>query len=115
MTNDRDPTLQTLFSIAGRDLPEEAFSAQVMSKIDRQRRRTAFGWSAVYLLLVPCVLFLVFLLHDAAEVAAQILPTALIEVDENRFSQIFAPVNSIPGVVVIGLITLRAAYNKIFS
>ena len=115
MTTERDPALQTLFTISRQDLAEEAFTAEVMSRIDRQRRMVALGWSAVYVVLVPCALFIVFLLQDAAQVVAQILPTTLIETGDHQFAHILAPLNSVPSIIVIGLIALRVAYRKIVS
>jgi len=115
MTTEQDPAVQTLFAIARQDLAEEAFTVEVMSRIDRQRRKAAIGWGAVYLVLVPCALFLVFLLQDAVQVVAHILPTTLIEMGDHQFAHILAPLNSVPSVIVVGLIALRAAYSKIVS
>lgn len=115
MTNDQDPTLQTLFVIARQDLADETFTADVMSRIDRQRRKAAIAWGAVYLALVTCALFLVILFLDAAQVVAHILPTTLIEMDDHQFAQVLAPLNTVPSVIVVGAIALQAAYSKIVS
>lgn len=115
MTVDRDPSLESLFEIAKQDLSGEAFTAQLMSRIDRLRRRLVIGWSCVGLVLVLCAWLIAAPLQDAVPVVTRILPSTLVDLDNSRLAQIFAPVNSIGGLVAFGLIGLRTAYRKIFS
>lgn len=114
MTIDHDPTLEALFGIAKQDLAEEAFTAQVMSRIDSQRRRAVVGWSCVALVLVSCAWLISIPLLDAVSLVSQFLPSSLIDIEDSRIAQVFAPINSIGGLVVLGLVSLRAAYRKIF-
>lgn len=114
MTNDHDPRLETLFAISEQDLAEEAFTANVMSHIDRMRRRTAALWGGVALVLAICAWLISIPLLNAMSLVTQILPSTLVDLDNSWLAQVFAPINSIGGLVVLGLIGLRAAYRKIF-
>lgn len=115
MTIDRDPTLQGLFDVAKQDLAEEAFVAQVMSQIDSLRRRAVIGWICVGLVSVICGWWLARMLQDAVNVLTQVLPLTLIDLDIGWPAQFLAPVNSIAGLVALGLLGLRRAYREIFS
>ena len=47
MTVDRDPDLLALFKDAERALSDDAFTARVMSTVEKRRRRTIIGWVVV--------------------------------------------------------------------
>ena len=115
MTDDRDPVLQNLFEAAEQRFDNEAFVADVMSQIDRMRRRSIIGWLCVGLALIPCAGLLAMLFQDILLVLAQVLPLTLIETEVEWFAQALAPVNTIGALVAFGFLGLRAAYRRIFA
>ena len=113
--DDRDPALQRLFRAAGSDLPPDTFLEQVMSEIDRTRRRSTLAWCSIGVALFASVWLLAGPLMSAVEIAMRILPESLIELDNSWVAQLISPVNSIAGVVALVFLGLRLAYRKIFS
>lgn len=115
MTADRDPALQELFDVAKQDLAGEAFVTQVMSQIDSLRTRVMVGWICVGLVLAPIAWLLSGPLLVATDLAMQILPESLIELDNRWLAKLLSPVNSVAGIVGLGILGLRLAYRKIFA
>lgn len=115
MTTDRDPTLQSLFEVAKQDFAGDAFTDQVMLRIDTLRRRTVIVWVCVGLVAVAFTWSLAAPILHTVNLATQILPETLIELDDRTLAQILAPVNSIAGAVGLGFLGLRLAYKKVFS
>lgn len=115
MTVDRDSSLQSLFDVAKKDLTGEAFVAELMSRIDTQRRRVIIVWICISLVFASGVLMFVAPLLDAVHLAIQVLPESLVDLNDRWLAQLLAPVNSIMGLLALGLLGLRMAYRKIFS
>ncbi|MDH3374868.1 MAG: hypothetical protein OEM85_16005 [Gammaproteobacteria bacterium] len=115
MTTDRDPLLESLFAAARQDLAGDEFADDVMLRIDKLRRRAIIGWIFVGLVAAAIALVLSGPIVHAVNLATQILPESLVELDDRRLVQVFAPLNSVAGVVGLGLLGLRMAYRKIFS
>ena len=115
MTTDRDPLLESLFAAARQDLAGEEFADDVMLRIDKLRRRAIIGWIFVGVVAAAIAFMLSGPIVLAVNLTTQILPESLIELHDRRLAQVFAPVNSIAGVVGLGLLGLRVAYRKIFS
>ena len=113
MTNDRDPDLQKLFDLAARDIATDDFAARVESRINEVRRKTIFGWTAVYLLLTVVVLLLTVPVLEATSLVFQLLPRSLIELDDSLMARVFAPVNTVSAVVGLGILGMRAAIRKL--
>jgi hypothetical protein len=114
MTTDRDPALQSLFAIARQDLAGDAFANQLMSHIDRLRRRVLIAWVCAGLLSAAFAVFLTEPVLQAVNLATQFLPESLLELDNRVVAQFLAPLNSIAGLVALGVLGLRMAYKKIF-
>lgn len=115
MTIEHDPTLQSLFDIARQDHEGDAFAARVMSRIDRSRRRAFIGWSTVGVALATCAWLVATPLLDALPLVTELVPATVIELDNSWFSQVFAPINSIAGLVALGAIVLRSIYRRLVS
>ena len=113
--DDRDPTLQRLFWDAAGDLPADPFLGQVMSDIDRSRRKIILAWSCVGVALFVGAWLVSGPLMNSVGIAMRILPDPLVEMDNNWLSQLISPVNSVAGVVALVFLGLRLAYRKIFS
>lgn len=114
MTIDRDPALQDLFSTARKELEDDAFTAEVMSRVNKLRRRMLVSWVVVGLVLAVGVGVLSGPLLVAVNLATQLLPESLIELDDRLLAQILSPVNSVAGLLGLGFLALRLLYKKIF-
>ena len=114
MTFDRDPALQDLFSTAKKELEDDAFTAEVMSRVNKLRRRMLVSWIVVGLVLAVGVGVLSGPLLVAVNLVTQLLPESLIELDDRLLAQILSPVNSVAGLLGLGFLALRLLYKKIF-
>ena len=115
MTDDRDPTLQALFTNARQDLAGEEFTARVMSKADKLKHRAVIGWVCVGLALVSCAWLLAAPLQDSVHLLTQALTLSLINLDDRWLAQILSPMNNVASALALGLIGLRIAHRKVFS
>lgn len=106
MTDDRIPGLQALFDAARSTNANSAFVEQVMADIEKDQRRTVFGWIAAGLLLAPVAWWLTGPVMKIVGLAAQLLPDSLIEVETAWLAQFTAPINSL--AFVVGLLFLVA-------
>ncbi|MDH3432156.1 MAG: hypothetical protein OEQ14_19340, partial [Gammaproteobacteria bacterium] len=114
MSTDRDPVLQSLFVIARQDCTEDEFTKQVISRIDNLRRRALIGWIAAGLVSAALAVLLTEPVLYTVNLATQILPRSLLDVDDHILARVLAPMNSIAGLVALGLLGLRLAWKKIF-
>ena len=115
MTDARDPGLQAMFDTAREDNADEAFVARVMADVEKGQKRTVISWVFVGLLLAPVAWWLSTPLLSAVDLATQLLPDTLIEVEEQWLAQLFAPVNSVAGIVGLMFLVAWALYRKISS
>ncbi|MDP6566239.1 MAG: hypothetical protein QF578_15535 [Alphaproteobacteria bacterium] len=115
MTDDRDPALQALFAEVQQDLPADAFTAQVMSRIDRLNRRRAIAWICAGLVLAPGVWWITGPLQDAVLLLAQGLAVPLIDLENRLLADVVAPLNNVASVFALALLGLRAAYRRVSS
>jgi hypothetical protein len=117
MTDARDPRLEALFHAAREELSGEAFAAEVMARVGRSRRRALAGWVAVAVVLFAAAWLVSGPLTNAVHLLTQLLPQSLVEIEAGNqlLAQLLAPINSIAGVVALGLFGLRLAYKKIFA
>jgi hypothetical protein len=115
MTDDRDSTLQARFAEAERELPAEAFSAQVMTRIEAFERRARFARMALGLALAACAWLLAVPLQGAANLLVQGLASPLIPIDDRLLGELLLPVNNVAAAALLGLMALSLAYRKIFS
>ena len=115
MTDDRDPGLQALFDAAPRTSANSEFVAQVMADFDRQRHKTILGWIAAAVLLVPLIWWFTGPVVTTLNLAMQLMPDSLIEIETNWLAQIVAPINSVAGVAGLLFLAGWMLYRKIFS
>ena len=115
MTDERDPGLQAMFDTAREGTTDEAFVARVMADVEKSQRRTVISWVIAGLLLAPLAWWLSAPLLGAVDLASQLLPDSLIDVEEQWLTQLLAPVNSVAGVVGLAFLGAWAAYRKISS
>ena len=115
MTDERDPVLQQLFDAASELSHDDGFVAEVMSTINRRRRRTIMGWAIVAIALVPVAGLFGALLQDVIQLLAQVLPSTLVDTEADWLARALAPANTIGALVAFAFLVLRAAYRRIFS
>ena len=115
MTDARDPGLQAMFDRARGDTANEAFVARVMADVEKGQSRTVISWVVAGLLLAPVAWWLSTPLLSAVDLATQLLPDTLIEVEEQWLAQLFAPVNSVAGIAGLSFLVVWALYRKISS
>jgi len=113
MTDARDPGLQAMFDTAREDTADEAFVARVMADVEKGQKRTVISWVFVGLLLAPVAWWLSTPLLGAVDLATQLLPDTLIEVEEQWLAQLFAPVNNVAGIAGLLFLVIWTLYRKI--
>ena len=78
----------------------------MLAEIEKDRRRTVYGWAIAGLLLAPVAWWLTGPIISLMNLAAELLPDSLIEVETAWLAQLTAPINSVAGVA--GLVFLVA-------
>ncbi|MDJ0814314.1 MAG: hypothetical protein QNJ23_11335 [Woeseiaceae bacterium] len=99
MTDDRHPGLQALFDAARPPDANSMLVEKVMAKIEQDRRRTMLGWIVAGVVLIPIAWWLSAPVVQIVGLAAQLMPSSLIEVETTWLAQITAPINSVSFVV----------------
>ena len=95
MTDERIPDLQALFDAARPIQEDNAFVTRVTAAIEKDRRRTLFGWVAAALLLAPVAWWLVAPVMKIVSLVSQLLPDSLVEVETTWLAALTAPINSV--------------------
>jgi hypothetical protein len=112
MNDERDPLLESLFSQAERELVEDQFTLQVMDRVEKRRRNVLIGRVAIVALIIVLELLLSAPLQNTAGVITQALGTSLIEVESGWLTLIFAPLNSIAGLIGMLLLGMQFLYRR---
>ena len=109
----RDPALEALFDSAEKELRDDAFTSAVERRIDRRGKRVIAGRLAAVILLVALEVVLESPLQQSLGVAAEILSTALIPLDDEWLAFVLSPINSIAGLIGLLLIGTQHLYRRI--
>ena len=112
----RDPAIQKIFDIASSESGDDAFVAEVMERIARDRRRTITLWSlAAVAIAAVAWLFVPGIIHTV-NLVTQFLPQSLIDIDfaGSFLGPIIAPLNSVSTVFALALLSAWLLYRKIF-
>ena len=112
MNDERDPLLESLFSRAGNELVEDKFTVQVMARVKKRRRNVLIGRLGIVALLVALELLLSSPLQNAAGGITQVLSMSLIEVENEWLTMVFAPLNSIAGLIGMLLLSTQFLYRR---
>ena len=108
----RDPALEALFDSAEKELRDDAFTLAVEQRIDRRGKRVLVGRLAAVMLLVALEVLLESPMQQSLGVAAEILSTALIPLDDEWLSFVLSPINSIAGLIGLVLIGTQILYRR---
>ena len=115
MTEDRDPHLQSLFAEAG-DTPDEApFTAEIMARVDRIRRRNRIGRIGLGAAAVLILWLLSFPVQEAVWLMTQAITFPLIDLGHGLFAALFSPLNTFASLFAIGLIAFRIFRRRFFA
>jgi len=91
-------------------MPEEAFAAAVMRRIERSRR-----WRIARKVLPSVVLIpLVPPVHSFAVELSRLLTASLFPMNPGLLTELLVPINSVGAALALLLIILRVFYLKIF-
>ena len=112
MNDERDPLLESLFSQAEHELVEDKFTVQVMDRVKKRRRNVLIGRVAIVALIIVLELLLSTPLQNTAGVMTQALSTSLIEVESEWLTLVFAPLNSIAGLIGMVLLGMQFLYRR---
>ncbi len=115
MTEERDPHIQSLFANTDADLPDDGFTARVMTDVRRRRNRHVFAKITAGILLIAGAIVLLAPLHDAVPGLSAWLTVPLFALDNPWLTDLLAPLNSVAAVCVAGLAMLRFAYKRVFG
>lgn len=113
MNDSRDPVLEALFVTTERVELEDDFTAEVMSSVEKRRRNVIIGRFAIVALVLALELLLSAPLHNSIGAATQFLSTALFDMGDGWLAEIFAPMNSIAGLLGVVLLFVHALYRKL--
>ena len=115
MVNDRDPILKDLFAEPIRELADDAFVSEVMT-----RTRNRMYW--LFASLATVVLFLVLTAWifsvpalQFTKILTEALTTSLFDVGDGWLAWILLPVNSVAGLLVISAKIARMTWKRIFG
>ncbi len=115
MNNDYDPGLQALFTQARQEYDRDAFTSGVLKRMDQERRRALFAWSAFGLAGVAIVALLASPLLTALSMASQLLPMSLIDIETEWLRQLASPINSIAAAIAIGALGIHRFVRRFFG
>ena len=115
MTTERDALLESLFDHANENLAPDDFADRVMLRIDRARRRSLAGWAMVGLAAVVCAWMLSGPLLQAVDLGLRVLPESLFDVENQIIAMVLAPLNSVAGMVGLGVLGAWTMYRKFFA
>ena len=112
MTDDRDPILQGLFVEAQQDLDGDGFIAQVLARTNRMRYQILTGLVCLGLMLAAGSWFFAIPL-EAAQLIAQLLTIALIDLGDGWLAWLFSPVNNVASLLVLSVKGMRMLRKKL--
>lgn len=111
---DQDQNLVTLFAQAKQQFDNDAFVDGVMSQIDRERRRTLLVWVVLSLFIVTCIAAFATPVIAAVNMATQLLPVSLIEIQTDWVRQLVSPINSVAAALALILFVIMKFFRRVF-
>lgn len=114
MMTDRDQDLIALFAQAEQQFDDDAFVAGVMTQIDRERRTTLLIWTLLSLFIIACIAVFVTPVIAAVNMATQLLPVSLVEIQTDWIRQLVSPINSVAAALALILFVIMKFFRRIF-
>lgn len=114
MKDDRDPMLQNLFDAAREEASSDVFLTRLMREVARGRRHSIISWSCIGIAFAMLAWLAAPVLVGAVTLMTQVLPASLIDIEDEFFAQLLAPLNSIAMLVAAVLLGAFYLYRKVF-
>lgn len=114
MNTDRDPNLMALFAQAEQEI-DDSFVQDVLRQIDQERRRILIIWSVLGLFIIACLAVLAAPVFSAVNLASQLLPVSLVDIETEWVRQLVSPINSVAAVIAVLVLGIRKFFRSIFS
>lgn len=111
---DRDQELIALFAQAEQQFDNDAFVAGVMSEIDRERRRTLLVWTVLSLFIVACIAAFATPVMAAVNMATQLLPVSLVDIQADWVRKLVSPINSVAAAAALVLLGIFRFFRRVF-
>lgn len=117
MNEARDVRIQNLFDAARSDARDDAFVAEVMARVNAQRRRALTAWGVGVVVLLAVAALLTGPVTEAVGLLTRLMPQPLVEasLETELITQFLTPLNSVGAVVGIGLLLLLYTVRKLFG
>ena len=112
MNDKRDPLLEDLFSQSRQQPVNNGFTQGVMSLVEKRRKNVIVTRVLILLAIVALEILLSSPLQNSVGSFTEALSTSLIEVENEWLEILFAPINSIAGLVGILLLGIHHLYRR---
>lgn len=113
MNTDRDPNLMALFAQAEQEI-DDSFVQDVLRQIDQERRRILIIWSVLGLFIIACLAVLAAPVFSAVNLASQLLPVSLVDIETEWVRQLVSPINSVAAVIAVLVLGIRKFFRSVF-
>ncbi len=110
-----DPVLQALFDDSKAETIENGFTENVMSEVEKSRRKTIAVWIGISLPVLLLLWWVTGPVLGLLDLVSELLPVSLFDVGESRIAQFLAPLNSVAALLAACGFVLYAGFRKIFS
>lgn len=113
MNEPRDPLLESLFAGAKTVVAEDGFTDQVMSRVENRRRNVLVGRVAIVAMLLAMEVLLEAPVNNSLGAFTGWLGTELLDLGASWGATLLAPLNSIAGLLGLGLVGLHALFRRL--
>jgi hypothetical protein len=114
MNGDYDPNLQALFNRAEQDFGRDAFTREIVARINHDRRKMLLLWSVTGVVIIICLAFLARPAWTAIDTVSRLLPASMVDIRSEWLASVLSPINSIGAAIALGFLALRKFYRRIF-
>lgn len=115
MSDERDPTLESLFAAAEEPLQDVAFTESVAGEITGRRRRLIFGRFGVLGMILVLEVLLQSPLQQSLGVAADWLGRPIMTVEGEWLSFALSPVNTAAGIIGVVLLAVHLFLRSVLK
>lgn len=115
MNEERDPRIQRLFADATENLGDDEFTARVMARVERHRRAGYRLWTFIFVMALLAAWMLQGPFQEIAMMLSRALAISLFQVDSPLVAQLVMPLNTIAGLLGLGVLALTFLYRRILA
>ena len=110
-----DPRIQALFAQAEQVFDRDAFLHGVMRRIDRERQRSLLVGAALSIVMIAGLGLLAPPVITALEMAANLFPVSLVDIETRWLQLLLAPINSVAAAIAIGALAIVKFFRRILG